>query len=93
MTEHIPTPDASQLVRLEPHTPGWRQAVAEFNASVGYDIRTVLSDSHWFVASVNGARPDVLVSAEGMRAMARFAPRPDAAEVVEQIIAQGRRSR
>lgn len=77
---------------IEKGTPAAEQAVAEFNAVVGYDIRVVFSDDTWAVMLVDG-EPQVVVNADGMRTMARFAPRSDALEVAEQVIELTRRPR
>lgn len=61
------------------------RAIDELNATVGYDIRVVLDDQWWRVAAVGG-RVEVLFTADGVRALARFAPRPDAPEIAERII-------
>lgn len=68
-------------------------AIAEFNLVVGYDIREVMRDEWWKVGDGGDGRADVLLTADGARAMARFAPRADAPEVVERVIAKGRAQR
>jgi len=61
-------------------------AIAEINAMLGYDIRSVLSDEMWAVCEIDG-KPMVTVDMEGMRVIARFTPRPGAVEVTEELIA------
>lgn len=92
MTENINPSPIGNLPLIDKNSPMGLFATAEFNHNVGYDIREVMRDEWWKVAEIDG-RPGVVLSADGMRAMAPFAPRANAAEVVEQIIAQVREQR
>lgn len=86
--------DPSSGRRFVPKTsPVGQFAIAEFNHNVGYDIREVFEDAWWQVGITPGGDAGVLLAADGVRAMARFAPRPDASELVEQIITAARDKR
>lgn len=66
-------------------------ALAEFNAVLGFDFSKVAHNEWWQVVRDADGHCEVVVTADGMRVMARFAPRPDAGEFAERIIRAARR--
>lgn len=73
------------MEKLTPTDPRWTAALDELSTEIGMDIRQVLLPTHYTVVVADGT-PQVVVNAEGMRALALTAPRPDAQEVAEEII-------
>lgn len=71
------------------NTPDGLLARAEWLLNLGYDIAAVMNDEDWSVRLLDGY-PEVMLTANGLRVMARFAPRPLGPEVAEEIIAAGR---
>jgi hypothetical protein len=69
------------------------RAVDELSVTVGYDVRAVLTPGARRVVRLGGPESpvEVLLNAEEMRALARFAPRPDAGNLVERLIVDARR--
>lgn len=69
--------------------PRYRQAVDAFHAEFGLHIPDILLPTMWCVMDIDG-EPLVMINAEGMRAMALTAPRPNAPQLVEEFITKMR---
>lgn len=65
--------------------PRFAKALDEHAARFGVDLREALLPSQFTVAVVKG-RPEVLINASGMRALAMVAPNPDSPKIVEDLI-------
>lgn len=72
--------------KLDASDPRFHQTIAEFRDEFGLSIPDVLLPTQWCVALVDG-EPQILINEHGMRALALTAPRPDAREYVEELIA------
>jgi hypothetical protein len=71
--------------RLHPTDPRVRVALDEFADEFGIRIDRVLLPTHWAVHLING-RPEITLNPDGMRALALVAPRPDAPQLVEDLL-------
>lgn len=72
--------------RISAHDPRYQQAIDEFKAEFGISIPDMLLPTMWSVMLLEG-RPEIVITRDGMRAMALTAPAPDAVKRVEDLIA------
>lgn len=77
MTEYRPTIPATD--------PRYQQAIDTMRDETGLNIPDVLLPTMWCVMEVDG-EPLVMLNAEGARALALTAPRPNAPQLVEDFI-------
>lgn len=73
-------------MKLDASDPRYHQAIAAMKAEFGLSIPDILLPTQWCVFLVDDT-PQIVVNADGMRALALIAPRPDASEYVEELIA------
>jgi hypothetical protein len=71
--------------KLGPSDPGYHQAIQDMKDEFGLSIPDILLPTHWGVILVDG-KPMVVVTPDGMRALALVSPRPQAPEYVENLI-------
>lgn len=71
--------------KLDATDPRYSQAVDDLSTDFGLNIADVLLPTQWAVCVVDG-RPEVVVTTDGMRALALVSPRPQAPEYVENLI-------
>lgn len=81
MTQHRDTIPATD--------PRWQQAVDTMRAESGLNLPDVLLPTMWCVMDIDG-EPMCMLNAEGARALALTAPRPNAPALVEQWITENR---
>jgi hypothetical protein len=74
------------IEKLSAHDPRYTQALDEFTAEFGIRIQNVLLPKQWKIVMLDG-KPEIVITRDGMRALALTAPRPNAVEVVEDLIA------
>lgn len=77
MTQHRDTIPATD--------PRYKQAIDTMRAESGLHIPDVLLPTMWCVMEISG-EPLVMLNAEGARALALTAPRPNAPQLVEEFI-------
>ncbi len=77
--------DIPRRDRIPATDPRWQQAVDTFRAEFGLHAPDVLLPTHWCVMVVDG-EPQVMINADGARALALTAPRPNAPALVEEFI-------
>jgi hypothetical protein len=74
-----------QRDRIPATDPRYRLAVNNYRVEFGMDLDDVLLPSQWCVMDIDG-EPMVMINADGARALAVMAPRPDAPQLVEDFI-------
>ena len=73
------------MIKLPRGSVGEAQAINEMHDLLGFDLRQVLSEDDWSCVLIKN-EPQVVVTVDGVRAIARFAPdQRKAAELVAQI--------
>lgn len=70
---------------LDKSDPRVQDALESFYDDYGMFLDKVLLPAHWQVCMLDG-KPEVTVNADGMRALALMAPRPDAQQLTEELI-------
>lgn len=76
--------------RLNPDDPAAVAALDELAARLGYDPREALPPGSWAVAMVDG-KPEVMLSATGLRALGMLSEDPRRSALAEAIIRASRR--